>query len=351
MAAVRARSFAFTLVELLVVIAILGILMGLLVPAVGSARDAMRRMQCKNNLAQIGRGASQHLAAQGHFPSSGWGYLWIGDPDRGFGAHQPGGWVYNLLPYTGLNMIHDVGKGASDDPDNPAGNFNPNLVTGMGPKGKALVEAETAVIPFLICPVRRKAIAYPATPVTWHYNAAQPSPSLVGKTDYAANGGSHLYVGTAGPAPSNNCYSVYPKCAWATTDLSAFDGISGERSEVTAGAVTNGLSNVFLAGEKSLDPKLYSAGANVGSAGVENYSDLEGNGPDTNRWVASAPLRDTPTAPASPPAMSAGFGSAHSQGVHFAFCDGSVKMISYSIDPITCQNLGSRNSGTISEGY
>ena len=49
---------------------------------------------------------------QGHFPSSGWGYVWTGDPDRGFGARQPGGWVYNSLPYMGLDMIHDIGKGA-----------------------------------------------------------------------------------------------------------------------------------------------------------------------------------------------------------------------------------------------
>src|SRR5690349_3159615 len=107
MAVARRKQRAFTLVELLVVIAILGMLMGMLLPAVKAVRDSMRRMQCKNNLAQIGRGAVAHLAKNGHYPSSGWGYLWIGDPDRGYGAHQPGGWVYNLLPYLGLDMIHD----------------------------------------------------------------------------------------------------------------------------------------------------------------------------------------------------------------------------------------------------
>jgi prepilin-type N-terminal cleavage/methylation domain-containing protein len=98
------KRFAFTLVELLVVIAIIGILVGLLLPAVQAAREAARRMQCSNNLKQIGLSLHNYESTHRRFPPSAtvdWSVSATGN-NGSWGVHG------RLLPYLEQGNLYDL---------------------------------------------------------------------------------------------------------------------------------------------------------------------------------------------------------------------------------------------------
>ena len=94
------RRIAFSLVELLVVITIIGILIALFLPAVQAAREAARRMQCENNLKQIGLGLLNYESDNGMFPPGG---LPTGGNSGSYGTS----WWMRIFPYVELANVSD----------------------------------------------------------------------------------------------------------------------------------------------------------------------------------------------------------------------------------------------------
>src|SRR5512136_2408211 len=100
---VQSKRTGFTLVELLVVIAIIGILIALLLPAVQAAREAARRMQCSNNLKQIGLAVHSYCSSSGVFPTA------CRSQGEARGVYSWGfGWSVYLLPHAEQTAIYDA---------------------------------------------------------------------------------------------------------------------------------------------------------------------------------------------------------------------------------------------------
>jgi prepilin-type N-terminal cleavage/methylation domain-containing protein/prepilin-type processing-associated H-X9-DG protein len=323
----------FTLVELLVVITIIGILIALLLPAVQAAREAARKMQCSNNLKQIALGCLGHENSYKVFPSAGWGWAWAGDPDRGYDKSQPGGWLFNILPHIEQQSLHDLGKS--------------NSSTGR---------TRTAATPLVtyICPTRRAALAYPANLSNKFRNI---TPTVLGRTDYVGNTGGTVIPGIgAGPGSlsEGDKWSEGTWMALGGGSLGNATGVILRRGKCDMAAISDGTSNTYLAGEKYLTPDDYISGQSMEDQGwstgydtsVARFTAIDATNNETTSISAMVtPMQDQPGF-----ANPYNFGSAHSSGFNMAFCDGSVRSISYSISAVTHLRLGSRKDGKPIDG-
>ncbi|MDO4582483.1 MAG: DUF1559 domain-containing protein [Planctomycetia bacterium] len=317
------KRTGFTLVELLVVIAIIGMLVGLLLPAVQQAREAARVMQCNNHLRQQALACLNFESANRRFPAGGWNWAWLPDPDRGYGVNQPGGWQWFLLPY--LEQAALAQLGSDGDPE-----------TVTKEQREAIKILVKTPISLFNCPSRRVPLAYPGNRNVFNEGYSDITEKI--KTDYAACWGDHGR-GNDSDLSNPTTYSAaksLTESQWRTAV--DFTGVIFRYSTISTGEIFDGLSNTYLVGEKYLNANNYTNGED----GCENATLYRGFDQEQQKKTDVLPMQDRVGW-----AGNINFGSCHAGAWGMAMCDGSVHRITYSVDLAVHKNLGNRKDGNI----
>jgi prepilin-type N-terminal cleavage/methylation domain-containing protein/prepilin-type processing-associated H-X9-DG protein len=316
-----ARRWGFTLVELLVAIAIIAILIGLLIPAVQAAREGARRVQCVNNLKQIGLAIHQYESSNGCIPPGYLSGLGVGFRDPDTGDWGPGwGWLTVLLP--------DVEQG--------------NLYNSLNIS--------------LVCWDAANRTSVQFAPLVYLCPSANNSGLTVGIMDPNQNLWQNAVFGRA-----NYVHNVGTNHVWsgpATVDyddpVTGANGPMYRNSRVRFAAVTDGLSNTIAAGERTpfLSDSVW-PGVVPGSAHFSygQFANDDWDGPGS--YVASNSGPSIYQAPAiiHPPNSPVGdtdeMYSLHPGGANILLCDGSVRFVKASISLATWAALSSRCGGEV----
>ena len=339
---------AFTLVELLVVIAIIGILIALLLPAIQAAREAARRSTCTNNLKQLGLACLQHNDTYGCFPSGGWGWRWIGDPEGAGGKTQPGSWGFSILPFMEGDSIFEIGRGLSGTA-----------------RTDAMAKRMATPVSTFICPSRRSVSVFPdphGPGTTNPYKTGDVQDWSYGgdscRSDYVACAGGNEIGAYKGASPTTFNMGSWSGFNWsvpesAVSNLANANGVSYYRSEIRPKDISDGTSSTMLLGEKHLDTRYYTTGEDWG----DNETVYAGWDNDTYRFTdpgvtgGCGPYQDsagstTGTNEDYKYRINA-FGSPHVSGMNAVYCDGSVHVIDFDIDPTIFRGIGTRNGSEV----
>lgn len=337
-------SRGFTLVELLVVIAIIGVLVGLLLPAVQSAREAARRMQCSNNLKQMMLATLNYESAFKALPSG----PVDGDPYAITTAFAPAptgkdyatgktccraatraGWSaqYRILPFMEEGNTYELGKDAL-----------PYWPVQTNASGENDVARKT--VASFYCPSRRGPQGY--------------GTSKFGRTDYASNGG--FYHGR--PDSTIDFIPAAPLGAPALGTRTAANGgqkrgrsgpiaWSGANQSRRLADIIDGTSMTIVFAEKALNNLEHGldGGDNErwNNAGWDECV-VRWHFPPKSDRQTPAPNRDLPSPRTNWPRY---FGASHAAGLNAGFADGSVRFFSFNVDATTWMNLCVNDDGQV----
>lgn len=328
----KARRRGFTLVELLVVIAIIGILVALLLPAVQAARESARRMQCTNNLRQMGLAHLNYESAHGHFPPG-----MDLNVDEGCPSEGCRGWthIHLTLPYFEEGIL-------ADDIDfNFTGGWLYFFRT-LSPAEKDRLNSTRVAA--LLCP----------SLTMWeeHYGFGY-------RKDYYGCYGGKAHSEAAGLLGSDPAGTPLVGASGIVAD----DGVLYADSHTRFSEITDGSSKTFLAGESYFGtrysapgynsnaggpPAWFQGGSGKGGASTNFARALRGTKHAMNtEFICTLLGSPTPTTCRQRSTENeVPFGSQHAGGgCNFVFADGHVEFLTEGIDFDLYQGLSTRAAG------
>lgn len=326
----RVSQHGFTLVELLVVITIIGILIALLLPAVQSAREAARMMQCSNNMKQLGVGFHNFECANGGFPPRRWGDATAAGVNGGGRT----GWGTFLLPFIEQQAIYD--------------NYDWNYDY-YDPVNQAIVETKLAVF---ICPSTARGdgeyILSGSSPSAGSANAGDGTKYYIkGWIDYLApNGFKAPTTGWGVNVPSwESSSNQHQAMLDSITGSSGISGMcaSGSRAPRKLRDIKDGLTNTLLINETAGWPHQFK-----GRMQVESFATMgtRGSWAAWQSYVYYTYSNDASMSSTSDPTagdlVSCAINcynktqpySFHPGGAHILFCDGSVHFVNEALSPL-----------------